>query len=278
MARIRSRQRHGSQTLFLVLVVALVWLASPAFAGLVAECGDGVLEGPELCDDGNTDSGDGCDLNCIVEPGFSCPQGGTPCIANCGDGLVVGSEECDEGDTDDNDGCSSTCMLEICGDGIIQLIEVCDDGNGDSGDGCDANCALEPGFSCPQAGSLCLADCGDGLVVGTEECDEGDTDDNDGCSSTCLLEICGDGILQVIETCDDGNGDSGDGCSSTCETEPGAICRDPGQPCVIVATAAPALSRAGLASVTLLFLLVASRHLYAGSRRQLARVRSDRRR
>ena len=40
----------------------------PAFAGLarVGGCGDGVVEGREQCDDGNTANGDGCDSRCIV--------------------------------------------------------------------------------------------------------------------------------------------------------------------------------------------------------------------
>ncbi len=32
-------------------------------------CGDGVVAGNEQCDDGNTDSGDGCSSTCAVEPG-----------------------------------------------------------------------------------------------------------------------------------------------------------------------------------------------------------------
>src|SRR5262245_32257575 len=36
-------------------------------------CGDGTLTDDEACDDGNTDSGDGCAANCLAtEPGFSC--------------------------------------------------------------------------------------------------------------------------------------------------------------------------------------------------------------
>ena len=34
-------------------------------------CGDGVNLGGQLeCDDGNTDNGDGCDENCMVESGY----------------------------------------------------------------------------------------------------------------------------------------------------------------------------------------------------------------
>jgi len=35
----------------------------------IAECGDGVLDPGELCDDGNTSAGDGCDASCSFEPG-----------------------------------------------------------------------------------------------------------------------------------------------------------------------------------------------------------------
>ncbi len=33
-------------------------------------CGDGVIEGEEQCDDGNSESGDGCTADCTIEPGF----------------------------------------------------------------------------------------------------------------------------------------------------------------------------------------------------------------
>ena len=40
-------------------------------------CGDGknMMSYLNDCDDGNTDSGDGCSNKCIVETGFSCSQG-----------------------------------------------------------------------------------------------------------------------------------------------------------------------------------------------------------
>ncbi len=34
----------------------------------------------ETCDDGNPFGGDGCDAGCRVEPGYSCPEPGSPCI------------------------------------------------------------------------------------------------------------------------------------------------------------------------------------------------------
>ena len=37
-------------------------------------CGNGIVEGNEECDDGNMIRGDGCDLECRVEPGFICSK------------------------------------------------------------------------------------------------------------------------------------------------------------------------------------------------------------
>jgi cysteine-rich repeat protein len=41
-------------------------------------CGNGLVEGTEQCDDGNTNGGDGCDSTCQIEPGFFCQ--GVPSI------------------------------------------------------------------------------------------------------------------------------------------------------------------------------------------------------
>lgn len=43
-------------------------------------CGDGIVRGTEECDDGNTESGDGCSSNCTKEDGFGCPIPGKPCM------------------------------------------------------------------------------------------------------------------------------------------------------------------------------------------------------
>ena len=98
-----------------------------------AACGNGVLEPPEQCDDGNTAGGDGCDATCKTE--------------FCGDGILQPSlqEQCDDGNTAGGDGCDATCKTEFCGDGILQpsLQEQCDDGNTAGGDGCDATCKIE---------------------------------------------------------------------------------------------------------------------------------------
>jgi cysteine-rich repeat protein len=132
---------------------------------IVYDCGDGVLEQGEQCDDGNDANGDGCTSACRIEL--------------CGDHLVnnSGLEQCDDGNLESGDGCSETCTVEFCGDGLINNsgTEECDDGNASNDDACVAGCRL--------------AVCGDGFVhVGAEACDDGDLFDSDGCSATCYIE------------------------------------------------------------------------------------------
>src|SRR6185369_6117702 len=63
-------------------------------------CGNGMVEGSEQCDDGNNDSGDSthCSPWCRKEP--ICPPGGGPCSTSCGDGLILPTDtdqKCDDG-------------------------------------------------------------------------------------------------------------------------------------------------------------------------------------
>ena len=139
------------------------------------ECGDGLPEGIEECDDGNTDAGDGCSPTCSVEIGFV-----------CGAGTAGGGPD--------------TCEPTECGDGIVEGNEPCDDGNVEIGDGCTPFCQLEPNCT----GGVCNPTCGDGnvYIVGgptDEECDDGNTRDGDGCSSACELE---DGFMCTLTLAD----------------------------------------------------------------------------
>jgi fibro-slime domain-containing protein len=208
---------------------------SSCFDGPV--CGDGIVEAGETCDDGNSTPGDGCSGVCQVEPGYSCPTQGQPCLKVwvCGNGIIDPGETCDDANTTSGDGCSSTCQAEPgwtcpaggggdagapeagagdggtpggvctqnrCGDGIVQTGESCDDGNSASGDGCSATCQIEKGWQCPTAGAACTA------------------------------AACGDGVVAGAEQCDDGNATAGDGCGATCQVEPGWQCPTPAAKCL----------------------------------------------
>jgi cysteine-rich repeat protein len=198
-------------------------------------CGDGIVEGAETCDDGNTTSGDGCDANCQAEfcgdgivndaPNEACDDGDTidngegGCLADCsgiqtcGDGFTEGTEGCDDGDTIDNGegGCLADCSsIQTCGDGFTTGTEICDDGDTiDNGEGgCFADCSG-------------IQTCGDGFTEGTEACDDGDTIDNGegSCLADCSgIQICGDGFTTGTESCDDGDTiDNGEGgCLADC--------------------------------------------------------------
>jgi cysteine-rich repeat protein len=160
-------------------------------------CGNGIMEGGEVCDDNNVIDGDGCDSTCR-------PTG-------CGSGAVSGGELCDDGNLADGDGCDSNCTPTACGNGIHSPNEQCEDGNTIDGDGCDSTCRF--------------TGCGSGAVTGSEVCDDGNAIDGDGCDSNCTPTACGNGIQSADEECDDGNLIDNDGCDSQCRLPcPQSLC------------------------------------------------------
>jgi cysteine-rich repeat protein len=164
----------------------------PGGGTVQAECGNGIVEGDEECDDANFDDEDGCDVNCFR-------QGG----GECGNGAVEGNEECDDGNDDDTDQCLTGCLAAYCGDGFVKSDEECDDGNGEDGDACSNDCVAGVG-------------CGNGTPEGDEECDDGNESNADACAG-CLDAFCGDGFAQLgVEDCDDGNDEDGDNCHNDC--------------------------------------------------------------
>jgi cysteine-rich repeat protein len=142
----------------------------------------------ESCDDGNTQSSDGCSSTCNVESGWLCEQPGSPCrFPTCGDGFVdwiadptgSGSGGSTSVGSDGNGGTVSATG----GMGNVGHRESCDDANTLNGDGCSASCEVEPGYSC-WTGTCKLAVCGDGIAdYPSEECDDGNQTANDGCSN-----------------------------------------------------------------------------------------------
>jgi hypothetical protein len=90
------------------------------------DCGNGVLDTGEECDDGtaNSDSEpDACRTTCVSPV--------------CGDGIADSGESCDLGaaNSDDAaDGCRTSCELPACGDGVVDSGEHCDLGAANSDD------------------------------------------------------------------------------------------------------------------------------------------------
>ncbi|HEY0138802.1 MAG TPA: DUF4215 domain-containing protein, partial [Nannocystis sp.] len=69
------------------------------------QCGDGVVDEDEFCDDGDDNDGDECPSSCAH--------------AFCGDGYVwTGIEDCDDGNKINDDACTNACTMALCGDGV----------------------------------------------------------------------------------------------------------------------------------------------------------------
>jgi cysteine-rich repeat protein len=118
---------------------------------LVPSCGDGILAGAEVCDDGNNTNCDGCRGDC------------TRLDDVCGDGITECGEVCDDNNTNSCDGCIGDCsrLDDVCGDTITECGEACDDGN-------TQTCVPYPGCN-----PTCTAteSCGDGIVNCGDVCD-----------------------------------------------------------------------------------------------------------
>jgi len=228
----------------------------------VADCGNNVIENPEVCD--GTDFGG---LTCLdfgfgVEGELTCSfdSEGNPCSQITLDQCLplCGNFELDPGETCENviisppdppvfnDNCRPN-FCTSCGDSNIDFQEECDDGNLDNDDGCSEFCILVP------------VTCGDGVATGEDDCDGEDLNGRDclslgfdggslSCSASCRYDtdactgtgpICGDPVVTVPieqcdgtdllgQTCNDFGFDGGTlGCTTTCKIDTGACMFSP---------------------------------------------------
>jgi cysteine-rich repeat protein len=101
------------------------------------QCGNGIQEGAEVCDDGNQSNFDNCPNSCQAPV--------------CGNNVQERGEECDHG-KGYSPYCSNVCKSitppQPCGNGIREAGEDCDDGNKADGDGCNAQCEKRGAFYC----------------------------------------------------------------------------------------------------------------------------------
>ncbi|HEY7957545.1 MAG TPA: DUF4215 domain-containing protein [Polyangia bacterium] len=206
-------------------------------------CGNGIVEPPEQCDDGNTTNGDGCD-GCK----FSCSVPATDCAAppacqmatcdamhkcanapdpslngkSCGSNLVCNNGSC-------------AAPTAVCGNGVVEPGEQCDFGAGNGPntgcekDVCTFSCTVSPN-SCDD-GNPCngVETCGAVTVGGQmgQKCSPGTPlADGTDCGGTnicvggmCVANACGNGVRDPGEQCDDHNRINLDGCDATCKFE-----------------------------------------------------------
>jgi hypothetical protein len=178
-------------------------------------CGDGAVNGTEVCDDSATVTG--------CAGGAECANDCSACetvAPVCGDGSVNGTELCDESATvsgcSPGEGCNATCSgcepssVPACGDGAVNGTEICDSSAAE--DGCTSGFAC--GTACNECRPVEAPACGDGSVNGSEVCD-GSTIGDAGCELTeaCNIDcsaceprgtttFCGDGAINGEELCD----------------------------------------------------------------------------
>ena len=150
------------------------------------ECGNGIVEGTEQCDNGPDVPGDDCEAGCQL-------------AAVCGNDMVEVGESCDDGNTADGDECSADCQTittkVVCGDGKQEGDEQCDLGPDVPDDGCEADCTITP------------PECGNGKVEGNEACDDGNNVNGgpgDFCKNDCSVFVPASCAAPALYTnCDD---------------------------------------------------------------------------
>ena len=164
----------------------------------VPQWGDGRRAGDEVCDDGNTNSGDGWSSVCTtIEHNYIWFGGSPTSIDQC--------EQCNPGYYPTN---SKDSWESNWGDGQKVIDEQWDDSDTDSGDGCSSACTIEDNYVWSGGSPTSADQChqwtsgyypnenkdqwdnrwGDGLRVSQEQWDDDNAISDDGCSSACTIE------------------------------------------------------------------------------------------
>lgn len=195
-------------------------------------CGNGVFEEGELCDDGNTASGDNCNAQCQFEtiatispPSGSATANVAPYAADTTGyyrwiqiNLPMANQSIEVTTGNPGGGCTNLDTYVALIDATTFFGESYDDGE-------DGACAAirfpEDTFAIGlPAGTYYL------LVANESATDPASIEVN----VTIHDPGCGNGAVEMGEQCDDGNMAGGDGCGATCTIEPlGTVMGPPGE-------------------------------------------------
>ncbi|CAD8065678.1 unnamed protein product [Paramecium sonneborni] len=153
------------------------YINPPKTHSCYSNCGDGIIQWNEDCDDGNNNYRDNC-YKCLNGNSFCLDYTCIACDAgrctSCIDGFYLSQESICEP-------CNSSCKTCInkpdnCTDCMIYKSD---------GSGC-VMCNEDQGFQIQ--GDQCINICGDGILVLNEQCDDGNQKSNDGCDKICQIE------------------------------------------------------------------------------------------
>jgi cysteine-rich repeat protein len=227
-----------------------------------AVCGDGVRDGSEACDDGNTAANDGCSPTCALEPATvrnTCATAEPVTLVSQGNGVYAAT--LDSGNTNLSTGHTALqCRPASFGvdafysvtpaesgvlrvrltniaikDAVLGMRSTCVGAT--SGNAADICADAYPGQGDEEIAFV--AEAGNTYVIFVDTSSSNAL--NKGTYTLVFHQspgTCGDGLRVDPEECDDGNSVAGDGCTATCRIQPLAgLDACPGAPIALIPTA-----------------------------------------